>query len=114
MHLIRVNWKKIVLQGWIDEDTGQAELVFDAEFRASAGTIYQPPPLRVKTVLSTEGATGQFQSAEGTRFTDYRGGKLVGIAKVPKTGEWIMDTFLQLPNEAFALLSAEINDFPSE
>lgn len=98
------------MQGWIDEETGQAELIFDALFTASAGSFYTPPPLRVKTVLSTEGASGQFQSAEGKRFTKGSAGKLVGIAKVPKTGEWIMDTFLQLPNEAFALLSADLKD----
>jgi hypothetical protein len=98
------------VQGWIDEETGQAELVFDALFTASAGSFYTPPPLRVKTILTTEGATGQFQSAEGARFTDGQRGKLVGIAKVPKTGEWIMDTFLQLPNEAFALLTADLNE----
>lgn len=97
------------MQGWIDEETGQAELTFDALFSASAGSLYRPPPLRVKTVLSTEGAKGQFQSAEGKRFTDGRGGTLVGVATVPKTGEWIIDTFLQLPNEAFALLTADIN-----
>jgi hypothetical protein len=98
------------VQGWIDEDTGEAELTFDALFTASAGSFYTPPPLRVTTLLSTEGATGRFQSAQGTRFTSCKGGKLVGIAQVPKTGEWIMDTFLQLPSEAFAQLAVDLND----
>jgi hypothetical protein len=82
-------------------------LTFDALFSFSAGSVYKPPALSVKTVLSTEASTGTFQSAEGTRFSGGKG-KLVGIAQVPKTGDWLLDNFLQLPSEAFALLTADL------
>lgn len=95
------------MQGWLDTETGQAELSFDAEFTFTAGPIYKPPSLKVKTVLSTEHATGRFRSASGERFNGSKG-KLVGIADVPKTGDWVLDNFLQLPTDAFALLSAEL------
>lgn len=98
---------QIVVQGWLDTETGQAELSFDAEFTFTAGPIYKPPSLKVKTVLSTEHSTGRFRSASGERFVGSKG-KLVGIADVPKTGDWLLDNFLQLPTDAFALLSAEL------
>ena len=34
-------------------------------------------------------------------------GKLLGIARVPKTNDLFLDTFLMLPTDAFAMLSAE-------
>lgn len=90
----------------MDTGTGQAELSFDADFTFTGGPIYKPPSLNVKTILSTEQANGRFRSASGERFVGSKG-KLVGIADVPKTGDWVLDTFLQLPTDAFALLSAE-------
>lgn len=100
------------MQGWIDKETGEAELTFDALFTFTAGPVYRPPALEVKTVLSTGASQGKFQSAEGQRFQVVEGsackGKLVGIAQVPKTGDFILDNFLQLPSEAFALLTAEL------
>lgn len=95
----------------MDKESGQAELTFDALFTFTAGPIYQPPALEVRTVLSTEAAKGRFQAAEGARFSAHgclSKGRLVGIAQVPKTGDLILDTFLQLPSEAFALLTADL------
>lgn len=107
LHLYDVS-RRDALQGWLDTETGQAELSFDAEFTFTAGPIYKPPSLKVKTVLSTEQATGRFRSASGERFVGSKG-KLVGIADVPQTGDWLLDNFLQLPTDAFALLSAELD-----
>eukprot|EP00892_Ulva_mutabilis_P011684 jgi/Ulvmu1/8889/UM049_0071.1 len=95
------------LKGWLDTETGQAELSFDANFTFTAGPVYKPPSLKVKTILSTEDTTGRFRSASGQRFVGSQG-KLVGIADVPKTGDWLLDSFLQLPTDAFAALSAEL------
>ena len=102
---------RVLMQGWVDKESGQAELTFDALFTFTAGPIYKPPSLEVKTVLSTESAQGTFQSADGARFQcdgSSSRGRLVGIAKVPQTGDWLLDAFLQLPSEAFALLTAEL------
>lgn len=99
------------MQGWIDKESGQAELTFDALFTFTAGLLYRPPALEVRTVLSTEAAQGRFQAAQGARFSaagSSSKGKLIGIAQVPKTGDLILDTFLQLPSEAFALLTADL------
>lgn len=89
-------------------------MTFDALFTFTAGPIYRPPALQVKTILSTESVLGKFQSADGSRFSSdgtssgLLKGRLVGIAEVPPTGDWLLDTFLQLPSEAFALLAADL------
>ena len=34
--------------------------------------------------------------------------RLVGVARVPPTGDALLDAFLQLPTDALAVLSAEL------
>jgi len=93
----------------VDFETGQAELDFDAEFQFTAGffdRIHKTPHLQVTTTLTTEAATGKLRSGSGMRLVGGQG-KLLGIARVPKTGDWFLDPFLMLPTDAFAMLSAE-------
>lgn len=93
-------------QGWIDYESGQSELEFAAEFLFTAWPVYKAPPLQVCTVLTTEASEGKIRSGSGTRLKDGKG-KLLGIATVPKTGDLFLDTFLRLPTDAYAMLSAE-------
>ncbi len=42
---------KMLLQGTIDRETGQAELQFIADFMFTAGFLYKAPPLKVSEAL---------------------------------------------------------------
>jgi hypothetical protein len=62
--------------------------------------------MQVATTLTTEESSGEFLAGRGERLVD-GSGKLVGVARVPRTGDRLIDTFLMLPTDAFALLSAK-------
>lgn len=91
----------------MDTDTGEAELDFAADFIFSTAGLYREVTLEVATQLTTESSSGSFRSGTGTRL---RGGvgKLAGVARVPKSGDWLVDTFLMTPTDAYALLSCEL------
>jgi hypothetical protein len=57
-------------------------------------------------VLTTEASEGAIRKGTGQRLKNGKG-KLLGIATVPKTGDFLFDTFLRLPTDAYAMLSAE-------
>lgn len=101
------------VQGWIDYETGEAQLEFDAEFLFTAGPLYRAPALQVCTVLTTESSQGAVRKGSGERLKNGKG-KLLGIATVPKTGDLFLDTFLRLPSDAYAMLSAEFKPVVSE
>ena len=42
---------RMLLQGTIDRETGQAELQFIADFMFTAGFLYKAPPLKVSQSL---------------------------------------------------------------
>lgn len=96
------------LKGTINMKTGEANLDFDAAFQFDAGSIYHAAPLSVLTTLSTEGSSGDLLQGMGNRMTADGKAKLAGVARVPKTGDGFLDSFLLLPSEALAVLSAEI------
>lgn len=96
------------LGGTINTLTGEVSLTFDAQFIFSCGWLYTAPPLIVSTQLTTgytRGAAGR--EGTGVPFSGFKG-KLAGTATVEKTGDLFMDTFLLLPNDALAIMSAEI------
>jgi len=94
------------LEGTLDPNTGEMNLTFDARFNFTAGPIYKAKPLTVRTVLTTESTEGQFKRASGSRLTADGKATLVGAAVVPKVDDWFMDTFLGLPTDALAIMSA--------
>ena len=114
------------LQGEVNTATGQARLSFDAEFCFSIGALYKAPPLSVVTDLTTETSSGSIHTAEGQRRspdgTCRCGGcrllhcccvrshtfRLVGVARVPTTSDPLLNTFLMLPTDALAVLSATL------
>ena len=96
------------LKGTINIKTGEANLDFDAAFQFDVGSLYHAAPLSVVTRLSSEGSEGRMLRGPGTRLDEQGKLKLAGVARVPKTGDGFLDSFLLLPSEALAVLSAEI------
>jgi len=96
------------LEGTIDPETGIAQLDFLAQFEFTAGPLYSAPPLVVSTTLTTEESAGELRQGKGKRLSADGKGTLVGVARVPKTGDGFLDTFLMLPTDALAVLSADM------
>ena len=96
------------LNGTIDKNSGKVLLKFESRFHFSIGTMFKFPELIVKTFLKTGKVKGKLHEGEGLALQKNGTTKLVGISLIPKTGNKILDTFLELPNEAFAELRCEI------
>tara|TARA_B100000965_G_scaffold399392_1_gene419269 strand:+ start:945 stop:1475 length:531 start_codon:yes stop_codon:yes gene_type:complete len=97
------------LEGSIDKNSGEILFKFESKFLFSIGDMIKFPALFVKTSLQTGKVQGKLQEGQGLALQGNGRTKLVGIAKIPKTGNIILDTFLDLPNEALAELQCEIN-----
>lgn len=96
------------LQGTIDPTTGETNLDFLARFEFTVASLYKAPPLLVSTVLTSESSTGKLRKGVGERLTANGHAMLVGVAEVPKTGDGFLDSFLILPTDALAVMSAEM------
>ncbi len=96
------------LEGTIDKNSGKVLLKFESKFLFSIGATLKFPELIVKTLLKTGKVKGKLHEGEGLALQNNGTTKLVGISIIPKTGNKILDTFLGLPNEAFAELRCEI------
>jgi hypothetical protein len=100
------------LKGTLNQQTGEAALEFLAEFRFSAGPLYTAPPLVVSTTLTTEHSEGLLRQGDGIRLgrnsSDNNKIKLVGVARVPRTSDAFLNSFLMLPTDALAVLSAQL------
>lgn len=82
---------------------------FRAEFWFSVGSVYKAPPLLVETVLTTEESKGKMRGGRGERLNSNEVCRLVGVATVEPINDVFMDTFLGLPTECLADLSAVIS-----
>lgn len=96
------------LEGTVDPATGAVNLDFDAQFLFSAGPVYTAPPLAVLTRLTSGSSSGVLRSGTGTPLSATGHARLAGVARVPVTGDGLLDGFLQLPSDALAVLSAEL------
>ncbi len=96
------------LEGTINKNSGEILLIFESKFVLSIGTIIKFPDLLIKTILTTGEVTGKLQTCKGMVLQKNGTTKLVGISKIPLTGNNILDSFLNLPNEALAELQCEI------
>ncbi|MBA0788452.1 hypothetical protein Gotri_027032 [Gossypium trilobum] len=97
-----------LFQGNIDQESGKVDLEFLAKFCFSVGSIYEAPPLVVKTVLTSDESKGKMRSGRGERLDEEGNCKLVGVAFVEPIGDVFMNTFLSLPTECLAKLNAVI------
>lgn len=59
-------------------------------------------------MLTTERSEGPLRAGVGRRLSADGRVRLVGVARVPKTGDAFLDGFLMLPTDALAVLSAEL------
>ena len=96
------------LEGTIDRNSGKILFKFAAKFVFSIGAMIKFPDLLVKTSLKTGKVKGKLHQGEGHVIQKNYTTKLVGISRIPKTGNKILDSFLGLPNEALAELKCEI------
>ncbi len=96
------------LAGWFEPATGRCELDFDAAFTATIlGRTF--PPLSVVAPLRTGVSTGLQRAGEGAPWNAATGlCTLTAVARVPPTGDVLLDTFLRLPADALAILPARI------
>ena len=97
-----------LLEGTVDTISGDVLLKFEAKFHFSIGALYRFPALIVKTLLKTGKVKSKIHEGEGLVLQSNGTTTLVGIAKIPRTGNQILDAFLGLPNEAIAELKCEI------
>ena len=80
-----------------------------ASFEFTAGALYTAAPLTVETTLTTEASDGVLRRGVGQRMSAEGRARLVGVARVPRTEDALLNAFLQLPTDALAVLSAELD-----
>ena len=96
------------LHGSINSNSGEISLQFESKFIFSIGSIIKFPNLLIRTCLETGKVKSQLYEEEGMTLQKNGKAKLVGISMVPATGNRILDKFLNLPNEALAIMNCEI------
>ncbi len=96
------------LEGTVDKISGEVSLRFESRFAFQIGAMIKFPDLLVKTWLNTGQVKSKLNKGKGLVRQKDGNTKLVGISKIPPTGNKILDTFLSLPNEAFAELQCKI------
>ncbi len=96
------------LEGTIDQNSGEVLLQFESKFLFCIGDMIKFPELIVKTLLTTGNVKSKLHEGEGHTLQNNGSTKLVGISMIPKTSNQILNTFLDLPNEALAELQCEI------
>ena len=104
----RIEMSMNQLEGTIDKNSGEVLLNFESKFLFSIGAILKFPELIVKSLLKTGKVKGKLHEGEGMILQKNGTTKLVGISIIPITGNKILDTFLDLPNEALAELQCQI------
>ena len=96
------------LEGFINQNSGEILFKFESKFVLRVGAMIKFPDLLVNTSLTTGKVQGELHEGQGVVLQQNGKTKLVGIAIIPPTGNKILDTFLDLPNEALAELQCEI------
>ncbi len=96
------------LKGSIDKKNGDIELNFEARFVFSIFSVYKFPDLIVNTSLKSSEIKSRLHFAKGKPLQQDGNTTIVGIAIIPKTNNKLLDCFLELPNEALAILKCKI------
>lgn len=98
-----------MFQGIIDSKSGKVELEFRAKFLFSIGTLYRAAPLVVETMLTSEESIGAMRKGKGERMDGQGNCRLVSVATIDPVNDLLLDSFLGLPTECIADLSARIS-----
>ncbi len=105
---IKIEMTMDKLRGTIEKNSGQIVLRFESRFCFSLGSIIKFPDLLVNTSLQTGRVKGKLNEEQGYALQKDGKTKLVGISTILPTNNKILDSFLNLPNEALAVLQCEI------
>ncbi|MCP9927023.1 hypothetical protein [Cyanobium sp. CH-040] len=97
------------LGGCFEPRSGALQLRFQARFHCRALGFYQPPPLSIDTELTTAAVQSRRHRCQGQRLDRDGLGVLVGVARVPASGDPWLDRFLGLPDEALAVLRCRLS-----
>eukprot|EP00746_Dinoflagellata_sp_MGD_P127779 gnl/MRDRNA2_/MRDRNA2_62274_c0_seq1.p1 gnl/MRDRNA2_/MRDRNA2_62274_c0~~gnl/MRDRNA2_/MRDRNA2_62274_c0_seq1.p1 ORF type:complete len:328 (-),score=42.65 gnl/MRDRNA2_/MRDRNA2_62274_c0_seq1:102-1085(-) len=84
--------------GTLDADSGNIELRFEAKYYVE-GPFGLQKTLQVEATLMTQGDKGRKLDAEGSA-------SLAGVARVPETGDALVDKLLLLPSEIAVVFEA--------
>lgn len=101
---LQIAIEPLALAGQLVPASGAVTLHFEARFHCSWAGLYRPPPLLVTTDLTTASVAGQRHHATGCPLDASGRGCLVGVARVPPSGDRWLDGFLGLPDDALAVL----------
>jgi hypothetical protein len=102
-----------LLEGSLSPANGTVQLRFRARFRFRIGRIYRAPDLIVETELGTGPVQSRRHRVEGRPFAGQGDALLVGVARVPPSGDPWVDRPLGLPDEALALLRCRFRNVAS-
>ncbi len=105
---IKISMHMEKLSGTINRDSGEILLAFQSRFIFTISSIFRFPDLFVKTSLTTGKVKSELHEEEGLVLQKNGKTTLVGIAIIPVTNNTILNLFLNLPNEALAVLKCEI------
>ena len=98
------------LEGSLNASSGAVHLHFRARFLFRVGRLYLAPALLVDTELTTGGVQSRRHRLDGETLDGQGNALLVGVARVPPSGEGWVDRFLGLPDEALALLRCRFHN----
>merc|ERR1719478_1081678 len=83
---LRIAIEPRTLRGELDEASGRVDLEFDAQFRFTAGPLYEAEPLEVQTTLTTGSSQGKLLEGQGRAREAGTGlALLAGVSEVPRT-----------------------------
>lgn len=107
---VRVEIEPNDLVGEVDFCTGEVNLSFDASF-VPVMFSNRRTPLSVVTELTTNTSSGDFVTLEGDPLEPLGDLHLVGVARVPRTTDFLVNAVLSLPTDAATDMNAHL-DFP--
>ena len=92
------------LEGTINQESGDINLNFQARFKLKFASFFQFPSLIVKSLLKTGKVNTITYDSVGVPLQKDGKTKLVGVTKIPKTSNSLLNSFLFLPTNALAEL----------
>ncbi|WP_320674165.1 hypothetical protein [Prochlorococcus sp. MIT 1341] len=95
------------LEGYINKLSGEISLQFESRFVLTVFSKISAPELIVRTCLHTGKASSKRHLVEGMTLQDNGRARLIGVAEIEPTGSFLLDSFLNLPDEALAILECE-------